>query len=149
MWSILIPYIVLTLSILARPIASPGKLVNHRSPGWDDAHHSEQYRRWERLNLNNLQKRDAQEWETVEGLFRRTGKRSEEREFELSIRLLPRDQDTIRTTLKNIGDPTHPEFRKFLTHEQTMQLLSYVLLLPSSDLPHADPPKDRIRKPWK
>jgi hypothetical protein len=50
-------------------------------------------------------------------------------EFELSLRLLPRDPESIRDTLRNINDPAHASFRKFLTHEAAMSLLSYVLRL--------------------
>ncbi|KAI5449126.1 hypothetical protein NCC49_005308 [Naganishia albida] len=129
MWSVLIPHIILALSALARPIAQSGKLVRHRSPGWDEPHHKAHYRRWERLDLDTvLQKRDARggEWDAVRTLFRdsRAGKRSGEMEFEVSMRLLPRDQASIRKTLRDINDPIHPSFRKFLSHEETMSLLS-------------------------
>lgn len=131
MWSVLIPYIILALFALARPIAQSGKLVRHRSPGWDEPHHKAHYRRWERLDPDTvLQKRDAQagEWDAVRTLFREgtAGKRSGEMEFELSMRLLPKDQASIRKTLRDINDPIHPSFRKFLSHEETMFLLSYV-----------------------
>jgi hypothetical protein len=112
----------------AAPIAnSLGEMVRHRSPGWDDEHHSAHYRRWERIEVRDLEKRDGREAGIVRRLFREgtgLGKRDVGLEFEVSVRLMPRDQQRVRDVLREVNDPTHERFRKFLSHDEAMELLS-------------------------
>lgn len=114
----------------AAPIGdSLGPMVRHRSPGWDDEHHSAHYRRWERIDLGDLlTKRDVSgEAGIVRRLFREgtgVGKRDAELEFEVSVRLMPKDQQRVRDVLREVNDPTHKRFRKFLSHDEAMELLS-------------------------
>lgn len=105
-----------------------GEMTRHRSPGWDDAHHTAHYRRWERIEVADaLGKRDG-EAAVVRRLFRdggaALGKRADGLEFQMSMRLMPRDQAKVREVLHEVNDPSHSRFRIFLSHEEAMELLS-------------------------
>jgi hypothetical protein len=106
-----------------------GEMIRHRSPGWDEEHHGAHYRRWERIDLGEaLEKRDGSA-EVVSRLFRtRTGtdmaKRAEGLELEMSIRLMPRDGEKVLDVLRQVNDPSHERFRKFLSHEEAMALVA-------------------------
>lgn len=106
-----------------------GEMIRHRSPGWDEVHHGQHYRRWERIEVwEALSKRDGGA-EVVRRLFRDgaeagVGKRGEGLEFEMSMRLMPRDQARVREVLRQVNDPAHERFRRFLSHNEAMALVA-------------------------
>lgn len=106
-----------------------GEMIRHRSPGWDQVHHGAHYRRWERIEVREaLSKRDGSA-EVVRRLFREGGeagvrKRDVGLEFEMSMRLMPRDQARVREVLRQVNDPAHERFRRFLSHDEAMALVA-------------------------
>lgn len=112
-----------------------GQLVPHQSRGCDQDFHTNEYRRWTKLDASHvLQKRQlgGPEWTAIQHLFKKDTsgislRSVNDLKFRMAIRLMPRDPTLISRKLQEIHDPTHKSFRKYLSREETMKLLSWVI----------------------
>jgi hypothetical protein len=110
-----------------------GPLISHQSLGCDQDFHTDNYKRWTKLDASHvLQKRQlgGPEWTAIQHLFKKDADANlsprgvSDLKFQLAIRLMPRDQTLISRKLKELHDPEHKSFRKYLSREETMRLLS-------------------------
>lgn len=110
-----------------------GPLIPHQSLGCDQDFHTDNYKQWTKLDASHvLQKRQlgGPEWTAIQHLFKKDADANlsprgvSDLKFQLAIRLMPRDQTLISRKLKELHDPEHKSFRKYLSREETMRLLS-------------------------
>ncbi|KAJ9120587.1 hypothetical protein QFC22_002516 [Naganishia vaughanmartiniae] len=109
-----------------------GPLIPHQSRACDPDFHSNNYRRWTKLDAAHvLQKRQlgGREWMAIQHLFKKDNNGPSTRsvdhlQFQLALRLTPRDQTLVSRKLREMHDPAHKSFRRYLGREETFKLLS-------------------------